>query len=111
MLDVEKYAVAVQRARWRQRIVEFGRWKPSTYKQVWLFAVVDFGIPGFAIWSILGTQPWPSTALVCAVSITRFSGLGQSYRLRQRWRRLAELQALYASALRFPAVAPVVDDK
>jgi hypothetical protein len=77
----------VRRTGWGHRIVQFCRWKPSTYQQVWLFAVFGFGVPGFIIWSVIGTQlSWPSAALSYAVSVTFFSGLAQSWRLNQRRR-------------------------
>ena len=109
---VEKYAVVVRRAGWGHRIVRFCRWKPSTYRQVWAYAVLGFGVPGFCIWAVIGTRTnWLISSLIYAVSITFFSGLGQSNRLRRRTHRLDELKNLYEPALRFQAVPPVADDK
>ncbi|HXB46633.1 MAG TPA: hypothetical protein VNW50_02650 [Streptosporangiaceae bacterium] len=76
------------RTGWGQRIVQFCLWKPGTYGQVWLFAVLGFGVPGFIIWSVVGNGPgWPYTAFTCAASITFFGGLGQSWQLNRRRQR------------------------
>jgi hypothetical protein len=81
------------------------RWKPSTNRQVWAYAVLGFGVPGFCIWALVGQQHSLIQALIYAVSITFFSGLGQNWRLNRRRQRLDELKNL------FPAVPPVVNDK
>jgi hypothetical protein len=71
--------------RW-QRIAQFFRWKPSSYGQVWLSAVLGFGVPGFVIWSVVGHRP-PYAGFTYAASITFFGGLGQSWRLNRRRQR------------------------
>jgi hypothetical protein len=79
------------------------RWQPSTYRQVWLFAVLGPGCTGFAIWSVMSWRfhmNWLAAGLTYGVMITLLTGLGQSHRLRRRRRRQAELEALYAAALR-----------
>lgn len=81
------------------------RWKPSTYRQVWAYAVLGLGVPGFCIWAVVEQQHSLIQALIYAVFITCFSGLGQSWRLNRRRQHLDELKNL------FPAVPPVVDDK
>lgn len=87
------------------------RWKPSTHRQVWAYAVLGFGVPGFIIWSVVGQQHFLIEALIYAVSITFFTGLGRSWRLNRRRQRLDELKNLYEPALRFPTVPPVADGK
>ena len=61
----ENYAADVERIGWGQRIVQFFRWKPSTYRQVWLFAVPGFGVPGFIIWTVVGRHPLYAASIVC----------------------------------------------
>jgi hypothetical protein len=56
------------------------RWKPSTYRQVWIFAVLGFGVPGFCIWGFVGVLPLIDS-LGYAAGITFFSGLTGSWRL------------------------------
>jgi hypothetical protein len=78
----------VKRNGWGKRIAQLFRWQPATYGQVWLFAVFGFGVPGFIIWSVVGTQlSWPSAALSYAASVTFFGGLAQSWRLNRRRQR------------------------
>jgi hypothetical protein len=72
--DVGSHGVGVERARGRHRIVQFGRWKPRTYLQVWLFAALGLGLPGFIIWSLIGSSP-PTYALSYAGFATFFGGL------------------------------------
>jgi hypothetical protein len=66
--------------------VQVRRWYPRTYKQVWLFAVLGFGVPGFIIWAVVEQQHSLMQALIYAVSVTFFGGLGPSRRLRRRKR-------------------------
>jgi hypothetical protein len=63
-------------------VSKFWRAEHHTYKRVWLFAPLGFGVPGFAIYVALGRSL--GLALTFAVCITIFGGLAQSYRL---WRR------------------------
>jgi hypothetical protein len=67
----------------RHRVVRGLRWKPSTYRQVWIFAVVGFGVPGFCIWEFVAPHSLIAS-LVYAVGITFFGGLGQTWRLNRR---------------------------
>ena len=76
----------MERTGWWQRIVRFVRWKPTTYPEVWLFAWLGFGVPGFIIWSVVGRHPLYA-ALTYAMSVTFFSGLAQSWRLNRRRER------------------------
>jgi hypothetical protein len=69
-----------------QGIVQFFRWKPSNYAQVWLSAVLGFGVPGLIIWSAIGSHPLYSGGTYAA-SITLVGGLGQSWRLNRRRQR------------------------
>ena len=66
----------LERNGWGQRIVQFFRWKPSTYGQVWLSAMLGLGVPGFVIWSVMGHPLY--AAITFAASITFVSGLGQA---------------------------------
>jgi hypothetical protein len=92
---------------WGDRVARVWRWRPSTYRQVWIFAVLGLGMPGLIIWAVEEQQH----SLIYAVSITFFSGLGQSWQLNRRRQRLDELKNLYPPPLRFPAVPPIADDK
>jgi hypothetical protein len=80
------YALGVDRTGRRQRIVQFLRWKPSTYVQVWLYAVLGFGVPGFIIWSVIGSHRLYAAGTYAAF-IAFFGGLGQSWRLNRRRQR------------------------
>jgi hypothetical protein len=57
------------------------RWQPSSYRQVWIYAVLGFGVPGFCIWAFVGHSL--VEALIYAASITFFIGLGRSRRLNR----------------------------
>ena len=70
----DDYALDLERNGWGQRIVQFFRWKPSTYEQVWLSAMLGLGVPGFVIWSVMGHPLY--AAITFAASITFVSGLG-----------------------------------
>ncbi len=70
----------------RHRIVQFIHWKPRTYPQVWLYALLGFGVPGFLIWSVLGHQP-PYLSISYAAGMAYFGGLGQCWQLSRRRQR------------------------
>jgi hypothetical protein len=57
------------------------RWKPSTYRQVWIYAVLGFGVPGFCIWALLGRPLIES--LIYAASIALVTGYVRSWRLNR----------------------------
>ena len=64
-----------------QRVMRVLRWQPSSYRQVWIYAVLGFGVPGFCIWAFVGHSL--VEALIYAASITFFIGLGRSRRLNR----------------------------
>ena len=82
----ENYAMGVERAGWGRWFVRFFRWKPSTYAQVWLFAVLGFGVPGLIIWSVVGHNPL-SSAIPYGAGVTFAGGLAQSWQLNRRRQR------------------------
>jgi hypothetical protein len=55
------------------------RWKPRTYRQVWIYAVLGFGVPGFCIWALFGRPVVES--LIYAATITFATGFARSWRL------------------------------
>jgi hypothetical protein len=67
------------------------RWKPRTYEQAWLFAVV--GAASFLIGSIVAAaldnwpRPWPLVTFVSALVGFLDQGLGSSYDLYRRRQR------------------------
>lgn len=70
---------------WR-RIVQFFHWKPRTYGQVWLSAVLGYGLPGLIVWSVVGRHPMYA-AVAYAAGATFFGGLGQCWGLERRRQR------------------------
>jgi hypothetical protein len=80
--------LGVERAGWGQRIVQFCRWQPRTYLQVWLLTVLGCGVPGFVIWYLAGNGvDWPYMAFTWAALVTFSNGLVQSWRLSRRRQR------------------------
>jgi hypothetical protein len=57
------------------------RWRPQTYRQVWIFAVLGMGAPQFCIWAVVRPPHFLIRALVSAASFTFFSGLAGSWRV------------------------------
>jgi hypothetical protein len=67
---------------WGDQVVRAWRWRPSTYQEVWIVAPLGFGVPGFCVSAIV--EHSMTQALVYAVSVTLFGGLGQTWRLNRR---------------------------
>ena len=63
----------------------FWSWMPSTYGQVWLVALLVWGVPGFVAIAAVGRSLVP--ALVYAATATLVGGLVGSYQLRRRLSR------------------------
>jgi hypothetical protein len=87
------YNPGMRDGRWGLRADQFsriGRWRPTTYWQAWLSAVLFFALPITVIWSIFGwsngwQHPWPELWLAGTGSILVVGGLTQS--LGVYWRR------------------------
>jgi hypothetical protein len=69
------------RVDWGMRV---SRWRPSTYRQIWMYAPLGFGVPGFCIRAFLGPQRSLIQAFVYAASLTLLGGLAQSWRFHRR---------------------------
>jgi hypothetical protein len=89
-----RYHLRMTDARLRASLHAAGRalrWKPRTYEQAWLFAVV--GAAAFLIGSITAAalddwpRPWPFVAFVSALVGFLGQGLGPSYDLYRRRER------------------------
>lgn len=72
-----------------QRFVQFLTWQPSTYKQVWLSAVIGGGVLVSIIMSVVfsaeGQRSWLAYGLTVGVGSTVVSGALGSWSLN--WRR------------------------
>jgi hypothetical protein len=79
-----KYAVAVRGSRSGHRVTRVLQWEPSTYRQVWVFAVLGLGVPGFCILLAIAESHSLVRALTYAVSATFLGGIGLSWRLHRR---------------------------
>jgi hypothetical protein len=67
------------------------RWKPQTYRQVWLFAAVGIALPCLVMFSIFGVsngwhQPWLAFAIEFPGGMLIIPGLGMSYDVYRRRR-------------------------
>jgi hypothetical protein len=89
-----RYDLRMTDARLRASLRAAGRalrWKPRTYEQAWLFAVV--GAASFLIGSIVAAaldnwpRPWPLVTFVSALVGFLGQGLGSSYDLYRRRQR------------------------
>ena len=81
-----------------------GLWQPSTYRQVWIFAPLVYGVPCFcasAVFRVLvQPQRWLAHSLAFAVGMTLALGLWQSWQLHRRRRRDRHLTMVPAKAAR-----------
>jgi hypothetical protein len=85
----ELYAASVERTGSRQRFAQFLTWQPSTYKQVWLAAVIGGGVLVSILMSVVfsaaGQRSWLARGLAVGVASAVISGALGSWSLN--WRR------------------------
>jgi hypothetical protein len=94
----------VYRTGWEERNV--WRWRPRTYRQLWLFAVLALGVPVFIISAALPMQAsWLSGAFFSGASAAFFGGLLETWRLYRRRRKARRVLTEMVKALAFPPAA------
>ena len=78
----------MERTGWGQRFVQFLTWQPSTYKQVWLSAVIGGGVLVSIVMSVVfsaeGQRSWLALGLIAGMASTVISGTLGSWSLNYR---------------------------